>query len=153
AISAPSRLAAGVLILVTTLILPGAARAGEAVDPNEPPQRDRPANFNGAVGSYEIETRAEPTTLSVEDPLTSTGHVPGSGPARPPPRRPRLAEFPKFKEEFYIEDLPDPRGGKPGGDGWTFAYRLKPKHLGVKKVPGLPLVYYDPALKKYQTSY
>lgn len=122
-----------------------------------PPLVRRPPHFNGAVGTFDITARAEPTTLQAEDPLTYTVRVTATGPVGEAPARPRLGDFPSFKEAFYIEPLGPREGTRPDERSWEFAYRLKPKSTQVTAVPGFPFVFFRPgavpAWRGYQTKY
>jgi hypothetical protein len=106
--------------------------------------KGRPEHFSGAVGTYQIVTDAQPWTVRVEEPVTFTVWIMGHG---SPPPRPKLAELPEFKDQFYITDLP------AEADCWLFSYTLKPKHEGVKKIPRLSYIYYDPQLRRYQPAH
>jgi hypothetical protein len=123
-------------------------------DDDEPPVVGQPAGFDGAVGSYQISARAQPTELQAEDPLTFTLRVNGTG--RQPPRRPNLRKAPAFVKRFAIEDLPDP-DTKPGAGVWEFRYRLKPLQPAVTEIPPLRFDYYKPGIipreKGYRTTY
>lgn len=138
-------------LLCLLLLLP----AADADD--GPPLVRRPPHFNGAVGTFDIAARAEPTTLQAEDPLTYTVRVTATGTVGEPPARPRLEDFLSFKEAFYIEPLGPPEGARPDERSWEFAYRLKPKSTEVTAVPGFPFVFFRPgavpAWRGYQTKY
>jgi chloramphenicol-sensitive protein RarD len=101
--------------------------------------------FSEASGRFEASTRAEPTVLEAETPLTLTLTVRGVGTVRRPPRRLDLrqwSEWPKVKEAFFVEDLPDPP--MPDPKTWVFAWRVKPRRPDVAEIPGIPFVYYNP---------
>jgi hypothetical protein len=129
------------LLLLTHLALLPAARAD---DDFEPPVAGQPAHFSGAVGNFRVTARAEPTELQAEDPLTYTLAITATSPARRPPERPHLQDFPAFARQFYIEDIGPPEGNRPDGQTWEFAYRLKPKSVAVQSIPGIPFVWYRP---------
>jgi hypothetical protein len=125
-----------------------------AQPPVEPPVVGRPVDFSGLVGSYEVTATAAPTELVAEDPLVLTVHISGTGPPAYQPRRERLHLFPaEVANDFYVKPLPDKDRYLAAEKTWEFAYELRPKHPGIKKVPALRLVYYDPAYGKYQKSY
>jgi hypothetical protein len=131
------------------------AMASFNAEADEPPVAGRPENFSGMVGTYQISTSASPVDLSVEDPLVLTIKIvetSGNPPDRYMPQRDKLRVFPTaLANDFYVQDLPD---AKPAGpDTWEFAYRLRPKHEAVNKVPALKLSYFDPRVNKYQVAY
>jgi hypothetical protein len=136
-------------ILAVTLLLASALPAARA---DEPPVKNRPAHFNGAVGSFQVTLEAKPTELRTDQTLTLMVRILPTGPVAQPPRRPNLRDVPAFDERFYIENLPDPAGARADGDPWEFVYRLKPRDTKVDAVPSLPFVYYKPG-QSYQTAY
>jgi hypothetical protein len=119
----------------------------------EPPLVGRPAfaPFSDAVGSFRVSTRAEPTTLEAEDPLTFTVRVTADRAPVQPPQRPDLREVPGFEEHFFIEDRTD-RDTADDGD-WHFIYRLRPRSPAVRAVPSFPLVYYHPGIEPPEKGY
>jgi hypothetical protein len=132
----------------------GFLACGEPARADEPPAAGRPQDFSQVVGSYRLADAAAPTDLATEDPLLLTVRITGSGPAAYQPRRDRLRLFPPgLERDFYVKPLPGKDRHLAAENTWVFAYELRPKHAGVKKVPALCLVYYDPAYRRYQTSY
>jgi len=131
--------------------------AGPADEADEPPVANQPPNFNGAVGNFrDFTTHADPTTLSVGDPLTFTVRI--TGVAQRPVPRPSLRRLPEFTRRFLVEDLPGPEP-IPRQGVWEFRYRLKPRPLNppVKEIPALRFDYYKPGVlpreKGYRTKY
>jgi hypothetical protein len=129
--------------------------AGELpVDVVEPPVVGQPANFSGAIGSYRVTMRAEPTELQAEDPLLLTVRLTGSGDLERL-QRPDLRTLPRFTEQFQIETLQDRY--LPNEKAREFDYHLRPRSISVKEIPALPFVYFKPgilpAYKGYQTTY
>jgi hypothetical protein len=125
---------------------------------DEPPLRNRPPRFNGAVGSFEITTEAKPTTLHVDETLTLTVRITASGPVQRTPTRPDLRDEPKLAEKFHIEALPMPDDQPADRSPWEYVYRLKPRDTTVDAVPSLAFVFYRPgttpaARGAYQTVY
>jgi hypothetical protein len=123
-----------------------AAALGQAGEQIEPPVLGQPKDFSGAVGSYSISSRAEPTELVVEEPLTLTVRITGSGPnPKYLPGRLKLSVLAETVErDFYVEDVPDKDRHLEAEQSWEFVYRLRPKHAEVKMVPRLRFVFYDP---------
>ncbi|MGH7171071.1 MAG: hypothetical protein ACRELG_12400, partial [Gemmataceae bacterium] len=80
--------------------------AGEAAEPDDIPVVGRPVDlpFSEASGWFTVQTRAEPTTIEAETPLTFTISVQTVRPPKHPPRRLDLRQLPDFAEHFYIED-------------------------------------------------
>jgi hypothetical protein len=110
--------------------------------------------FSEASGRFEVHASAAPKELQAETPLTYTLTVKATAAVRQPPQRIDLTRVKAFDAGFFIEDGTE-RRPRPGV--WEFDYRLKPRHPGVKEVPSLPFVYYDPtipvAAKAFQVLY
>jgi hypothetical protein len=117
----------------------------------EPPVTGRPEHFSGAVGSFNMEARAQPTEVFAEEPLTLTVRITGTAKATEDRWRPKLRESGRLKDDFQVEALPK-LDKKPDAGTWEFAYRLRPRSTRVKKVPRLEFVYYQPEVG-YQRSY
>jgi hypothetical protein len=140
----------------TFLLGSGTGRAQD--EPGEPAVAGRPADYSGLVGSYQVATSANPTELSLDDPVTltvtltaATGSAPAPGTE---PRRANLRAYTKsLANDFYLQDLPDAGPQHVGVQTWSFSCRLKLKRAGVSKVPALKLSYFDPQFRKYQVAY
>jgi hypothetical protein len=121
---------------------------GAPAEDDDIPVVGRPAGlpFSGASGAFEVEAKAEPTSLRAEQPITFTVTVRAVGTVRHPPRRPDLGKLPEFANHFYIENVDT---GNPSADGrnWEFVYRLKPRSADVTAVPSVPFVYYNPLIR------
>ena len=98
-----------------------------------------------------MKATADPRQVQAEDPLTYTVRIIADELTRPP-RRPALADFPDFKEGFYIEDMAPLEGNHPDEKTWEFVYRLKPKTTTITTIPGFPFVFYRPGAG-YQNIY
>jgi hypothetical protein len=126
---------------------------------DEPPVRNRPARFSGAVGAFAVKATATPTELHVAEPLLLTLRITAAASPRQPPRRPDLRDLPGFKDSFYLEAVPEPESSRHPDDlTWEFKYRLKPRTAAVEGIPGIPFVFYKPspspsARGSYQTLY
>ncbi len=116
-------------------------------DEDEIPVVGRPVDlpFSEASGWFTVQTRAEPTTLEAETPLTFTVSVRAVRPPKHSPQRLDLRQLPDFAKQFYIED-PSEEVNRPDDRTWEFAYRLKPRRAEVREIPSLPFVYFNPYL-------
>ena len=110
------------------------------------PTRDQPADFSGAVGSFDID--AELRTPSVE--LGSSARVAltlrGTGDltlAQPP-----SAELAGFHAFGLLDELVD----TPAGPARRGTYDLAPLDVELDAVPPLRFVYFDPGTAEYRTS-
>lgn len=144
------------LILLAPTYMPG--DIGALSDKDDIPVVGRPVDlpFSEASGWFEVQSRAEPTTLQAETPLTFTFTVRAVRPTRHPPQRLDLRQLPDFAEQFYIEDSSE-EATRPDDRSWEFVYRLKPRRIGVREIPSLPFVYFNPYLltarKGFQVHY
>lgn len=136
------------VLLALAAHLPGQAPAPE------PPVTGRPADFGGAIGSFEITSRAVPTELQAEEPITFTIRITGTG-NLDQLARPDLRRLPAFTKSFAIEEGEDRY--LPLEHVREFDYLLRPRFAGVKEIPRLPFVYFRPGLVPehlgYQTTY
>ena len=126
-------------------------------DPPTNPPAYQPADFNGAVGSFRIETQAEPTRLRPGDPLLLVVRVIARGAVTVPPRRLDLSSLPELTRSFYVVDLADRDRYLPEQRIWEFFYQLKPRPLPkpADQIPGLSFVFRKPNLPladAYQTA-
>jgi hypothetical protein len=140
---------------ILALVLLG---GGQALDRQEAPLVGRPDfPFSEASGRFRVKARAEPTTIAVEKTLTFTLTVNAAGPVYAPPRRLDLRELPALAEAFYIEDPDDGGERQIDPQTWEFVYRLKPRSIAVREVPGLPFTYYNPDIpfptRRFQVDY
>jgi hypothetical protein len=112
--------------------------------------------FSEASGWFDVQARAEPTTIEAETPLTFTLIVRALRPARQPPQWLDLRQLPAFEEAFFIEDVAE-EVKRPDEQTWEFAYRLKPRRPEVREIPSLPFVSFNPYLltasKGFQVQY
>jgi hypothetical protein len=129
------------------------AQTDSATDPDEPGVAGRPENFSQVVGAYDLSARATPTSLHVEDPLILKVQITGTGPAAWRPQRSRLRLFPaEIERNFHIKPLPERDRYQAAEKTWEFFWELRPRRLGVKRIPALELAYYDPSFRRYQTA-
>src|SRR5262249_36817615 len=76
----------------------------------------------------------------------------GSGPAAWRPQRSRLRLFPpEMERNFHVKPLSAEDRYHEANRTWEFSWELRPRRLGVKRIPALQLAYYDPTYRKYQT--
>jgi len=130
------------------LLLSAVAPArGQAI---APPAVGQPTDFSNVVGVFTLAAEATPTSVAVEEPVELLVTITGQAVAPHVPQRAHLKLFPAGVErQFFIEPLAEQAG--PGE--WRFRYRLRPKSVDVRHIPGLALVYYAPRGRRYQTAY
>jgi hypothetical protein len=113
------------------------------------PQENRPADFNGAVGSYSIVSQASPTTLTAGDPITLRVQIAGQGHLDSLPF-PGDAEWRDF--QLYPPSSQVKAADQIGLAGVkTFERVIIPQNAGVKEVPAISFSFFDPARRAYST--
>jgi BatD DUF11 like domain len=141
-----------IVLCVFVLLATGLTRADDSEI--EPPAVGRPENFSGAIGSFQLTMRAQPTQVQVEDPIVLTVRIVGTGDVQRL-ERPNLRRLPRFTQHFQIENLADRY--LPSEKAREFDYRLRARSAEVHEIPPLPFVYFKPGVvpdyKGYQTTY
>src|SRR2546421_170972 len=113
-----------------------------------------PPHFSQVAGQYEISASATPAEVFVEQPITLVIRITGTGPAKYQPERKNLKLFPDdFADDFHVEGLAEQDRKLTDKNMWEFVYRLRPKRENVAVIPGLQLLYYSPARKKFESSF
>ncbi len=118
------------------------------------PESGRPSEFNGAVGTFEIETTASPTTVSVGDPITLNIKITDMGTS---PADMDVAPAPELhRVESLDADFRVPRESLPGtasGRTKTFTQTIRARSDEVTSIPPIPYAYFDPETARYETAY
>ena len=117
------------------------------VNVNELP--DPPTNFSGIVGNIEMKSKTDINTVSVNDAVTYTLEVFGTGNIE-------LIEPPKinFPDDFEVYDPKISSKIFEGGRKRSkkiFEYLMIPRYKGEFIIPSTSLIVYDSRSKKYQT--
>ena len=114
------------------------------------PRENRPAVFSGAVGRFQIQTKASATSVDAGAPITLEITISGEGYFdRVPP--PPLARIESLRKGFQIDTTVD--DGEILDNSKVFRQLIRPLNATVKEIPAIPYAYYDPASGKYQTTY
>jgi hypothetical protein len=117
----------------------------------------QPLNYGGGVGSFKVTMRTDRTELQVEEALTFTLRISGTGNLERIPR-PDLRQLPSFRERFHIDNTAERY--LPKEQAREFDYVLRPLNEQVVAIPSVPFVYYFPNGRParqnrgwYQTAY
>ena len=117
----------------------------------ELPVQGQPKSFNGAVGSYVIESRIDTLQTRQDQALTLRYTISGSGnintvqlPALNLPANVELFE-PSVKRTINNK-------GKSIRGAVAYEYVLIPRSSGALQIPPLPFAYFNPVSRRYQTS-
>lgn len=112
------------------------------------PSDNRPVLFRGAVGRYNIDVAAKPTSVAVGDPITLTIAITGTGRldqlAAPP-----LADVPALVESFKVPS--EPLAGTVDNNVKVFTQTIRARTDEVDQIPAIPFVYFDPATEQFHT--
>ncbi|WP_294821479.1 BatD family protein [uncultured Flavobacterium sp.] len=114
------------------------------------PEQGRPANFNGAVGSFTFKAIPSKTTLSNGESLKLEVSVNGKGNMKlfrlPKPLAPKELEI--FDPE-HSENIAVPLSGMEGN--MSDSYTIVPHKKGKFAIKGLSFSWFDPKLGTYRT--
>jgi hypothetical protein len=105
------------------------------------PERGRPPEFSGAVGTFEVWTRLDQRRPRMGETCSLTLELEGDGnPAQ------ALDRWPARVEGFAL------LGRTVEPDGRRARLELRPKDPGLEEVPALAFVYFDPGTGQYATA-
>jgi len=116
----------------------------------ELPQENKPASFNGAVGKFTFAAKIDRTKLKVNDAITETITISGSGNLE-------LVEAPviKFPADFETYDPKVTSRIRTSGGGVSgykkFDYLAIPRNPGDFVIPSVSFSFFNPHDKKYYT--
>ena len=115
-----------------------------AVDVRDAPEADRPHEFTGGVGQFQLQAEMVPRTAKVGDPLTLTLTVRGQGTLdRVGPVD--LNAIPQVADNFRVYEATS----ELAGDSKTFTYSLRPTRAGLREFPAIELAYFDVQREQY----
>ncbi|MCU0600696.1 MAG: BatD family protein [Desulfobacterales bacterium] len=111
------------------------------------PVNGRPSDFSGLVGEYQIEAKADPTSVNVGDPITLTVGI--SGPEYlDPVELPPLSGQSDFANDFKIP--PERATGEISGNKKVFTQTIRPMRAGITQIPPVQLSYFDTRSQSYK---
>ena len=108
------------------------------------PAEGKPTDFNGAVGSFQLQAQAQPRTVNVGEPVTVTLRITGHG-NLDTVTAPALSVSDDFRRY-------DPKlvGQDAAAGQKTFEVVLMPKHAQATNLPAFSLAYFDPDRGRYE---
>ncbi len=113
------------------------------------PQANRPADFSGAVGQFEVEASATPAQVNAGDPITLRLKVTGSGSFDrvSSDMLPGDAQWKTYspKSHFDADDSVGYQGAK------TFEQPVIPIDGSITSIPSLSFSFFDPEKREYVT--
>ena len=113
------------------------------------PADDRPANFSGAVGQFQVASELTPAAGAVGDPLTFKLTVSGRGNLSrvSPDALQDSAQWRVYRADSKV--TADDDSGLQGFK--TFSQPVVPLQAGQLELPGLSFSYFDPEAERYVT--
>lgn len=122
------------------------------IDVQSPPETGRPAGWTGAVGAFEFNVTATPSTVDVGEPLTLRMTVRDVS-DRPADLHtlaaPALHDVDALTEDFKVpQDRP---GGIVSGRTKTFTQSIRPMRDDIDVIPPVPFSFFNPDKGTYQT--
>lgn len=122
--------------------------AGPNFNVIELPVLNRPGDFSGIIGSFQLEINASPVEASVGEPVTLkiilTGDIPGSY------NLPDLSDINSFSEDFSFPF--EHSAGKSETGKKIFIQTIRPKHSSITEIPPLVLNYFNTGTGQYETT-
>jgi hypothetical protein len=113
------------------------------------PTKNKPAGFNGAVGEYEISARLlNVKEIMVGDKIEVEVKIAGEG-SFETVSLPPLKTIPGIEKNFRYSDLPP--AGKVEGPWIRFIIELRALNSDVNEIPPIPLAFFNPKTKSYET--
>jgi hypothetical protein len=113
------------------------------------PTEGKPANFNGAIGNYNMAVSAGPTNVAVGDPITVHVQISGRGAldALTLPDQPAWRDFKTYPPTSRVEtsDALGLQGAK------TFEQIVTPQNTDVHELPAFSFSCFDPDAGAYRT--
>lgn len=119
------------------------------IDVQPLPTEGRPADFNGAVGTFSMNASVSPVDVAVGDPVTVRVQVSGRGGldgVRMPPLE--LGEAFKSYPASVTTDMPDPLSMTGVR---KFEQVVQPQNADVKELPAFGFSFFDPDARAYRT--
>ncbi|QEG24685.1 BatD family protein [Mariniblastus fucicola] len=114
------------------------------------PTENRPADYRGAVGKYQIVAEAEPKNVVAGDPITLRLGIVGDGPMEVV-QAPPLHDIENLASDFQVSD--QSLAGFVQDDSKVFITTIRPRSESVTQIPAIPFSFFDPDKKAYQTVY
>ena len=114
-----------------------------------PLPKGAPRDFNGSVGKYTLKTYLSDNKASINDIVTYTVEISGTGNlhALPTPRIQLPSALETYGDPELKEDLSYSENGVSGTK--KFIFHLKIKKSGTQFIPAFTMSYFEPEQKKY----
>ena len=113
------------------------------------PQKGRPTDFSGLVGSFKIKAHLEPSTIRVGESATMTVLLSGRGNVKriPDLKLPELEKIKIYDDQPVLMEETDARGL---AGSKTMKWALVPEKEGEYRIPPLSISFFDIESKQYR---
>ncbi|HUS34966.1 MAG TPA: BatD family protein, partial [Verrucomicrobiae bacterium] len=112
------------------------------------PTQNRPQNFSGAVGNFQIQATAAPTNVSVGDPITLSIQIQGRGSLDSL----KLPDFGWKDFTFYQPNTSVTNADRLGLQGTKYFDQVViPQRAGIAAIPAIAFSFFDPEARAYKT--
>jgi len=113
------------------------------------PEKDRPADFSGLVGTFRLESRIEPAELKAGESATFTVLLTGRGNVNriPDLKLPHMDNTKVYADQPVLEVKADNDGL---GGSKTMKWAVVPEEEGVFNIPPLAVSFFDTSSGKYR---
>ncbi len=112
------------------------------------PSKDRPENFTGAIGNFQLTVNASPTEVEVGEPMTLTIEIAGKGnfDRVEAPLFQVTDDWKTYSPTTDYTSQEDQLSGKK-----LFEQAIVAKSSSLKQIPSLSFSYFDPQKERYKT--
>lgn len=112
------------------------------------PDQGKPADFNGAIGQFQLSVAADPTEVEAGEPITLLMAISGKGnfDRVTAPTLPASDDWKGYSPSDSFEPGTNPASGTK-----TFEQALVPKKTALTSIPPLSFSYFDPQTRQYRT--
>lgn len=114
------------------------------------PTAGRPADYRGAVGQYDIITRAAPLEVDAGDPIELKIGIVGDGPMELV-QAPPLSTLENLTADFKVDS--QALAGFVQDSSKVFSTNIRPRREGITEIPAIPFSFFDPTAETYKTVY
>ena len=115
------------------------------------PLPQRPANFSGGVGHFDVKATIDKHELKANEPVTLQVVVSGTGNLKL--IKEPVVNFPKDFDTYDAKVTDKTRLTTNGVEGsMVYEFLAVPRHQGDFDIPAIEFVYYDTASKQYKTA-
>ena len=114
------------------------------------PEKNRPMDFSGLVGQFQIDSKLEPSTVKAGESATLTVTLIGLGNIKriPDLKMPELDHVKVYADQPVLKEQIDEKGRKGHK---TMKWALVPEQAGTHHLPRLQVSFFDTGARAYKT--